>query len=294
MVEIIKQLKKILKGVSTLQGVIFNHHTRHEDGGGDEISVAGLSGELADQQKPKPHKASHQKGGADDLESLLKLANLAEKAHSSLTGVTASQHHTKTTSGEIKLADMLEKSHNSLTNVTPDQHHPQAHTLASHSTKAHSELTGVTASQHHTKTSKLSEITIDVSKNWAGKNITNFGAEGYNVENQLVHGIIFNLGTATTGTKLAQALIPGSYTIQKVILYADTAPSGSSIIVDINRNGSTIFTTQGNRPSIASGAHSGESGTPNVTSIAKGYRISVDVDQAPAGCGNDLLVTVIC
>lgn len=193
MVEIINCLKAILKGIKSLQNVVFHHHTSHENGGGDEINVGGLSGELADVQK-----------------------------------------------------------------------------------------------------SKISKVTIDVNKNWAGKNITNFGTKGYNVENQLVHGIIFNLGTATVGTKLAQALIPGSYTIQKVILYADTAPSGSSIIVDINKNGATIFTTQANRPSIASGAHSGESGTPNVTSIAKGDRISVDVDQAPAGCGNDLLATIIC
>ena len=36
------------------------HKTRHQNGGSDEISVAGLSGELADNQKPKSHTiASH-------------------------------------------------------------------------------------------------------------------------------------------------------------------------------------------------------------------------------------------
>jgi len=43
------------------------HHARHENAGADEISVAGLSGELADPQPPKAHKASHENGGADEI-----------------------------------------------------------------------------------------------------------------------------------------------------------------------------------------------------------------------------------
>jgi len=43
-VEIINYLKRILKGISTVQGVLFNHHTRHEQGGGDEVSIAGVPG----------------------------------------------------------------------------------------------------------------------------------------------------------------------------------------------------------------------------------------------------------
>jgi len=43
------------------------HHTTHENGGSDEISVAGLSGELADPQPPKTHATSHQDGGADEI-----------------------------------------------------------------------------------------------------------------------------------------------------------------------------------------------------------------------------------
>lgn len=43
------------------------HHLTHEDGGNDEINVAGLSGELADPQPPKSHKTSHATGGSDAL-----------------------------------------------------------------------------------------------------------------------------------------------------------------------------------------------------------------------------------
>ncbi len=66
-------------------------------------------------------------------ETAIRLAQLAEKAHSSLTGVGASDHHAKTTAGELNLADMAEKAHGSLTGVTSDQHHPQSHNAASHS-----------------------------------------------------------------------------------------------------------------------------------------------------------------
>lgn len=41
------------------------HHTDHENGGGDEISVAGLSGLLADSQTPLAHATSHKSGGSD-------------------------------------------------------------------------------------------------------------------------------------------------------------------------------------------------------------------------------------
>jgi hypothetical protein len=43
------------------------HKTRHQDGGNDEISVAGLSGLLGDGQTPLAHKTSHQDGGADEI-----------------------------------------------------------------------------------------------------------------------------------------------------------------------------------------------------------------------------------
>jgi hypothetical protein len=48
------------------------HHTTHENGGMDEISVAGLSGILGDMQPVDVHATSHQKGEADAIE----IANL--------------------------------------------------------------------------------------------------------------------------------------------------------------------------------------------------------------------------
>ncbi len=57
-------VKTRLDDVDTLLGT---HKTRHQNGGDDEISVAGLSGELADNQPPKTHASSHNAGGSDVL-----------------------------------------------------------------------------------------------------------------------------------------------------------------------------------------------------------------------------------
>jgi hypothetical protein len=43
------------------------HATTHENGGSDEINVAGLSGDLADAQDPKSHASTHAVGGTDSL-----------------------------------------------------------------------------------------------------------------------------------------------------------------------------------------------------------------------------------
>lgn len=41
------------------------HATAHQNGGGDEISVAGLSGLLGDSQTPLSHATSHKSGQSD-------------------------------------------------------------------------------------------------------------------------------------------------------------------------------------------------------------------------------------
>jgi len=48
------------------------HASTHEPLGADEISVAGLSGELADDQPPKAHASDHT-DGTDDIQSATNL-----------------------------------------------------------------------------------------------------------------------------------------------------------------------------------------------------------------------------
>jgi len=82
--------------------------------------------------------------------------------------------------------------------------------------------------------------------------------------------------------------------IRSVRAVVGTAPTGSSIIVDVNINGTTAFTTQANRPTIAiSGTTSGKVTNMNVLAVPDGGRISVDIDQVGSTvAGSDLTVQI--
>jgi hypothetical protein len=85
-------------------------------------------------------------------------------------------------------------------------------------------------------------------------------------------------------------------TIKAVRTSVGTVPTGAAIICDINKNGTTIFTTQGNRPSIAiSGNTSGKVTNMDVTSLADGDYLTVDIDQIGSTiAGADLTVQIFC
>jgi len=102
--------------------------------------------------------------------------------------------------------------------------------------------------------------------------------------------------TLTTGTDKAPTLVaPCALTIVKVKVVVKTAPTGATLIVDVNKAGTTIFTTQGNRPEIAIGETQDDSGTPDVTSLAEGDKLTVDIDQVGSTvAGADLTIEVVC
>ena len=109
-------------------------------------------------------------------------------------------------------------------------------------------------------------------------------------------GITFNLrGEALADTKVAQILMPNAATISKVITYSDVAPTGATLIVDVNINGTSIFTTQANRPIIAISGNTADSGAPDTTALVQDDRLSIDVDQigSTIAGGDDLMVTVV-
>lgn len=103
-------------------------------------------------------------------------------------------------------------------------------------------------------------------------------------------------GTLSTGSQ--SFLIPNnlgfSLTISKVVLHVGTAPTGAAIIVDINNGGTTIFTTQANRPQIAAAATTGNTTTIDVPTWADGEVLTVDIDQVGSGvAGADMTVVII-
>jgi len=104
------------------------------------------------------------------------------------------------------------------------------------------------------------------------------------------------VGTLEVGTDVAPTLLaPCPLTIIKVKLVVKTAPTGADIIVDVNKNGTTIFTTQANRPRIPAGSTTGDSGTPDITSLVEGDKLTIDIDQVGATtAGEDLTAEVVC
>lgn len=107
----------------------------------------------------------------------------------------------------------------------------------------------------------------------------------------------FWYGVVETGTNM----MPRWYnktgstkTISNVFLMVETAPTGASLIVDVNKNGTSIFaTTPANRPTIAASGTSGTSGTPDTTSVADGDYLTFDIDQVGSTIpGSDLLVVI--
>lgn len=101
-------------------------------------------------------------------------------------------------------------------------------------------------------------------------------------------------GAAVVGASQAGVLVPVAGTIQYVKVYSTTAPTVQALIVDIHLNGTTIFTTQTNRPQVAATANAATSGVAEVTALAAGDRLTVDVDQVGTVTGGaPLLVTVV-
>ena len=81
-----------------------------------------------------------------------------------------------------------------------------------------------------------------------------------------------------TGTKEIVRM-PFAGKISAVTAAVTTAPTGSTAIIDLNKNGTTMYTTQGNRPTIAFSGTSVTATNPDVLTWAAGDRLSLEIDQ---------------
>lgn len=86
-------------------------------------------------------------------------------------------------------------------------------------------------------------------------------------------------GVLSVGTGTGRLYAWRALTITGVSIAVGSAPTGSSVIIDVNKNGTTIFTTQANRPTVAISGFSSTKKVPDVTAIAQGDVITIDVDQ---------------
>jgi hypothetical protein len=58
---------RVAQAIAAYGGPIGAHAGSHQNGGADEVNVAGLSGLLADPQTPAAHEATHREGAADTI-----------------------------------------------------------------------------------------------------------------------------------------------------------------------------------------------------------------------------------
>ncbi len=100
-------------------------------------------------------------------------------------------------------------------------------------------------------------------------------------------------GVLVAGAGTIRLPIPVACVVESVIASASVAPTGASIKVDVHKNGTTIFTTQANRPEISAGTNVSGIKTPDVTALAAGDYLTIDVDQIGSTiAGADLVVVI--
>lgn len=85
----------------------------------------------------------------------------------------------------------------------------------------------------------------------------------------------------------------GSFTILSVAATLVSPPTGSSAIVDVNKNGSSIYGNQAFRPTFSPGAYDATVGTHSVAQLDDGDNITVDIDQIGSTSPGTTLVVVI-
>jgi hypothetical protein len=100
----------------------------------------------------------------------------------------------------------------------------------------------------------------------------------------------FIAGTAVDGAFISDT----AFSITAVWIYRGTAGNASETIVDIHKNGTTMYTTQANRPTIVwnDADKKVDCTLPDVVTIAAGDIITMDIDQAEATTPTDLIVVI--
>lgn len=238
------------------------HKTSHQNDGTDEISVAGLSGELADAQPstwakvtgkpstfdPAAHKTSHQNDGTDEIDVGGLSGDLAD-AQDAKAHLLGSATHT---------ADTLANLNAKVSDATLDD------SGASRTPSAH-------------KTSH------------AGG-----GADKLKYTRQI---LFFDpTDPIATGTDDIATVVYRGPTLALVRwdMRVKTAPTGAAMIFDVNVAGTSIWnTTQANRPTIADAGSAGTGTSFDTTTLSDGDVLTLDYDQVGSGvAGGQVTLTI--
>jgi hypothetical protein len=106
----------------------------------------------------------------------------------------------------------------------------------------------------------------------------------------------YSEGTLSVKTGTARFRWPYAVTILGISASVATPPTGASVIADVNKATAavpatltTIYTTQGNRPTVAASAYGGAETVPDTTAFAAGDFMTVDIDQVGSTVAGDTL-----
>lgn len=105
-------------------------------------------------------------------------------------------------------------------------------------------------------------------------------------------------GTLTTGVNKGWEVpilidVARPPTLVSAMARVKTAPTSLPLIVDINKNGTTIYTNQANRPTILATAFASAETGVDVTALANLDVLTIDIDQVgSAVAGADLSVVL--
>jgi hypothetical protein len=85
--------------------------------------------------------------------------------------------------------------------------------------------------------------------------------------------------------------------VQQVTLHVGTAPTGADLIVDVNKNGTTVFTDQTKRPRVVAAATDSvavaPNGATNIGLVQPNDVLTIDVDQIGSTVAGSNLVAVV-
>lgn len=100
--------------------------------------------------------------------------------------------------------------------------------------------------------------------------------------------------TVTTGLMRWYNRTGATRTIHGVWPAAGVAPTGANLVLDVHKNGTTVFTNQADRPAVTAGGNGGVLAFPAVTTIADGEYLTVDIDAIGSGfAGADVTAGVV-
>lgn len=100
-------------------------------------------------------------------------------------------------------------------------------------------------------------------------------------------------GALVTGTGVGRLRFPFAAMIVGVAATVDTAPTGAAIVVDVNKNGTTIFTTQAGRPSIPAAGFASQDAEPDIATVDAGEWLTCDIDQVGSSVAGSNLTVIV-